>query len=263
MSQQQQPIFKDHQKRQNAGIPGFVEFSGGQPRYAPPQRLYNGPHQRQSIYQKPATLRSFEGTQNETESLAKVPQVNIKASMLPIQTRHETNPFIQQAPIRHSFFGSAQVDMNAPVPRARKIPIAPKYDQQMNDMRRQEQRIPQGDTKPQYGFLRSKNAQLRVKTNNIGRSQPISQDSALKAHHKFVQQPSVQHAPQRSIRWRAPAYKIQPSMVPQQVKQARDYRLEKRKEQQQAYQTRNDQEKQRMEGLYKKIAHIKNAQNRN
>jgi hypothetical protein len=260
----QQPVFKNYQQQGNSRRPESVEFKSGQPRYVPPQRLVKGPAQKeQSVYTKPSTLRTFEGGEAGA-AMASVPQVFTKPTMMAIKTRHPHNPFVQQAPIRHSVFNAASVDLNAPAPRSRQQPMRPKYKEQIDAARLGQQSIPSGvDLKPQHGFLRSKNAHMQVKTSGfLGRPQPIAQDSALLAHYQPAKVQTTRAAPQNALGWKsqAPAFKVDQRLY-QTVQQQRDYRLEKRKEQQSAYQSRRDQEKQRMNVLYNRVAQIKAKQN--
>jgi hypothetical protein len=250
----QQPVFKDYK---NNAVRHGVEFHSGQPRYIPAQRLVGGPYRSESVYKKPAAIRGFEGVPNESGStLAQIPTVHIKPALLPVKIRHAYDPFTQQAPVSHPLYPNATLDLNAPAPFSRSQPVRSKYHEKMNQVRREqhEQVVPA----PEQGFLGPRNS--RIRPNTIGRIQPISQDTAMNAHFKKALNTGVQHAPNRTLQWRAPDYHPEAKMY-QKVEQHRDYRLEKRKQQQAVYQTRREQEKKRLDEMYSKIAAIKSKQN--
>lgn len=229
------------------------------PRYVPPQRLTTQPR-------PSGVVRSEAVAPNSIPKLNAFGQKNVLLTTIDARTPSATSPefrtptaFENERVLPHPRYQGAAVFLEPRDPRTRQEPRPSVYDARLNELRRQQQLVNNGDTFTVPKLPQSANPTLRITTPKLGRPFASNQDQALQTFVPFVKDPTTVQTRGQSKVWQNTITKVDNRMF-EGIQSYRDERLEKRKRLQQAYRDRQQKEKAKVKTLLSGVVRQKQVE---
>lgn len=252
----QEPAFKNFNRNSNQSA---SDFGSGIPRSLPQKRsvrasnlsIHSAYAHQNSVVLPKANVQGIQAM--DASNMAELPLISINPQLVQKQTRRPHDPILQGNLINHPAYTGGFVDVVAPEPKFRAAPLKSNiYERQMFEARKQDQLIRQDDIKTTPG-IPGPLIKPFIKQNE--RQKITKEDHAVDAH--FKKEPRLIDVHGVVGREAIQAFSVEPQMFEQSAI-FKDVRLEKRKEQQEAYRQRRDAERQKMDELYNQVNQIRN-----